>query len=1244
MPNPATRLFIVDQTLKDFQGHHFEYDAAIAEAAEAAKLEPVILANKKYEKVGAEAAEVVPWFRTSWYESSADAKHAHTFWNETLDFFKQRAVTPDDIVLIHTVSFAEFVEIVDYYEGLLWQDVARLPTVYVILRRDPDECAQPVLEALKVKLRRLYEVPDLSSRLRLCTDTDQLRDGWSDALGQPVLTLPIPFRHSLVDRLERKREPGAPVQVVYLGDARNEKGYQHFPGMVQALWKDFIQPGRVEVTLQSNYNMPGGEGGIPQARLRLQRYPHGVTLITDTMEPEAYYALLAKADIVVLPYDPQAYVRRSSGVLNEAIAAGKVTVVPEGTWLASQVDPARAVVYRHPGGLADAVIAAVEKFPELARGAAAHQPGYRNQQNPQRFVQALVQNRGRIERPSSGAVLYVMDGDSVFNRSGAGSVAHQQLQALIALGYRIHAVFQRLHIEDFHEVKDLRSWMDTIREELREYKLASVWGVGHAPFYGHAGLMSERQLLRSRHVRLDADAGYRAAFAVPSGLIEALRDDPPNFALVNYAQSIPFARLLAGPQTPILAEAHDIQSFQIALRNPEGFQKADLDLELNLLKEARHVVVLNQIEADFLAERIGRERVSFVAQPVSDGPARLAKLAGSRDLAELVQNCGATDPSFDRMRVESAGEQNSAAYFRTAKTIDLLYVSSSHVPNLQGLKLFLHNVFYPRLIERGVTLAVAGTVCDDLKDVEGPQVLLAHRVKDLEPLYAAARIVILPILDGAGSAIKSIEALARAKPVVATSFAMRGVDRSSEDCPVHDDWDDFGDRILELLASPEKRLAAAQASFRLSLVNGNDGGYVRRLGRAVAATLGQREAAVAAPLKPPGAAAAPLRLIEWSQSIRSFNALCADYLLRGYLAPGDLAAYRDGPLQPEDAKELFNAAFATLDSSARRAPDNDPKALLDRLTQLIEGATAPREAQPTLDSPEILVPAGASSRAIAFDGEGAEQVIWRSADQRTAKRAFETGLLSVTLPSAPPGTVVEQAYDLVAAPSVGLAPCVIAGGMYPREESSGPPRRWTGPSTAATFVVTLCRRYDAEICIDIHDALQAEVYEQAWLEADGFRLPTLKSSRDRRMLIAPMPAAPEAVLDRVGIVLHVPRTLTPSSIIPGNVDHRQLGLALGRMEIRCQITTAPLKGPSPVAQTLAAMMERTPADLVFGGYRDLLGRVPDPSGYAHYVEHLTERRMTATEFFRALIGSDEFKTRYSAPGLADLIDRCLPKE
>jgi glycosyltransferase involved in cell wall biosynthesis len=1244
MPDATTRLFIVDQTLKDFQGRHFAYDAAIAEAAEAAGLRAVVAANRKYEPVGTEASEVIPWFQSTWRDSDADAQPAPTFWSETLELLQSRSATPDDIVLIHTVSFTEFEEIVDFYAQLLWRDVALLPTVFVILRRDPDECAKPLLKALNAKLRRLYKIPDLCDRLRLCADTDQLCEGWRDALGQPILTLPIPFRHAFVDRLERPRNPQAPLQVVYLGDARNEKGYQHLPGMAHALWKDFIHPGRVEITLQSNYNLPGGEGGIPQARLKLQRFPHEVALITEPLAPEAYYAVLAKADIVVLPYDPQTYARRSSGVLNEAIAAGKVAVAPEGTWLAAQLDEERGVVYRHPAGLADAVIAAIERFPALACGAAAYRQSYRNKQNPTRFVQALLQNRRGVEPAPSGAILYVMDGDGIVNRTGAGSVARQQMQALIALGYRIHAVFQRIHVDERHDIDAMRVWMDAIREEVRSLKLASVWGAGHTPFYGHVGLMSERRILRERCLRLDADAHYRAASAIPAGLIETLREDPPRFAMVNYAQSIPFARMLAGTRTPVLAETHDTQSFQIALRNPKGFQQADLDLELKLLGEARHVVALNQLESDFLAERLGRDRVSFIAQPISDGPATVSMLAGARDLDELLEkNCGSSHPAV-HTRAEPAAEPNPTAYFRQAKSIDLLYVSSRHGPNLQGLQLFMHHVFYPRLLERGVTLAVAGAICEALGDLEGPQVLLAHSVKDLKPLYAAAKLVILPILDGAGSAIKTIEAMAFAKPVVATSFAMRGVDRSSEPYPVHDDWLEFGDRVLELLASPEKRLAASQAAFRLSLVNGNDGGYVHRLGRAIAATLGRPEAVSAAPPKAP-TTAAPSGLVEWDDTIRRFNGLCADYLSRGYFTAANRDAYRDAPLDPGAAEQLFEIAFETFDSDWKPRSERSAKANFERFMALIEAAPTPRDAQPALDSPDILVPAGTTSRAIAFDGQGATKVIWRSADPWTDSKARPTGLICATLPSAPPGTILEQVYDLATAPANGAGPCVVAGGMHPREPIAGPPKRWTGPEAASTFVVAVSRRYDAELCLHVYDALEDAIYEQAWLEVDGVRLPTLKRRHESgRMLIALIPAAPEAAVDCLTIVLRVPRTLCPSSVFAGNNDVRRLGLSLGRLELRCQITSAPRIGPSLAGQTLANMREGTPPHVVNSGYRDLLGRDPDAVGYAQYVELLTKRRLSASKFFRVLIDSKEFKARHPAPGLTELFQRYLPAD
>ncbi len=62
-----------------------------------------------------------------------------------------------------------------------------------------------------------------------------------------------------------------------------------------------------------------------------------VTFLQETLSTDAYYRLLGQADAVLLPYDAKIYRSRSSGVLTEALAAGKPVVVTENTWLSDQM-------------------------------------------------------------------------------------------------------------------------------------------------------------------------------------------------------------------------------------------------------------------------------------------------------------------------------------------------------------------------------------------------------------------------------------------------------------------------------------------------------------------------------------------------------------------------------------------------------------------------------------------------------------------------------------------------------------------------------------------------------------------------------------------------------------------------------------------------------------------------------------------------------------------------------------------
>ena len=406
------------------------------------------------------------------------------------------------------MALSEFSQFMANFTRILWHEVVRLPTFYLILRRDPDEYDRAQLGSARTVLEKAFGCSILGTKIILCTDTDLLSEAWGGALNRPFMTVPIPFRHELLTKAEFPKSPGAPRSIVYLGDARIEKGYQFLPSMVSMLWDRFIEPGFAECVFQSNYNLAGGERGVPEARLRLQQFPYGIRLLTHKLKPEEYYEVLSQGDIVVLPYDPESYSRRSSGVLIEAVVAGKVAVVPKGSWLASQVSPTGAVIYDHPQGLSDAVAMALENFDELSADAQAHAPRHAALHSPDVFIRRLLENGGQEVNQPGPSVLFIADGDQVAYRTGAGAVVANQLSVLIDMGYRIHAVFHQMHVDDDQRVGKMREWMELVCDTIRGFRLASVW----APATSHSSVGSAS--IRSARYSDDAGPTCATLFAI----------------------------------------------------------------------------------------------------------------------------------------------------------------------------------------------------------------------------------------------------------------------------------------------------------------------------------------------------------------------------------------------------------------------------------------------------------------------------------------------------------------------------------------------------------------------------------------------------------------------------------------------------------------------------------------------------------------------------------------------------------
>lgn len=405
------RLLIVDQSLRDLDGHHFEYDFAVARAAKSLGLEPVILANLRYGAGDSLGALVVPWFRQDWLTARRSpaargllyllarlpvglrrlligigggakrllvqnggfrsAPSLPSFGRELHAGLTAQAVGADDHVFVHTVAISELHAMLAALEG---QSV--LPYVHVVLRRDADEPFVRVdpWGGVRAAIQRARATPELRRKICFYADTQQLADQYNDIAGDGEVGL-LPVPHALPEPPPVGLPTHPPLRLVYLGNARTEKGFHLLATAMDELSDTHLRSGRIQLIAQANSPSSLDQDLIVNARRRLSSYTNEqVQLVDAQLSIADFQDLLFSADIVLLPYDAQLYKRRSSGILVQAMVAGKPVVVPADSWLAAEAGPGASTQFSPSVPLSAAIAEAVETFAErsaMARRGAA---------------------------------------------------------------------------------------------------------------------------------------------------------------------------------------------------------------------------------------------------------------------------------------------------------------------------------------------------------------------------------------------------------------------------------------------------------------------------------------------------------------------------------------------------------------------------------------------------------------------------------------------------------------------------------------------------------------------------------------------------------------------------------------------------------------------------------------------------------------------------------------------------------
>jgi hypothetical protein len=397
-----SRFYLLDPTIRTLTGHFYQYAVHVLDAARRAGFAPVLATNRAL-AIPDVPFEVHPVFRYSYQLDRHDipglaaagrlvetarrlvarvagprpgaagaasapgppAEHGAAFRlavrlvtrlkvaqlaRDLAALFRRRPPAPGDVVLlpsaeeIDTLGLDRFLSSAAAPAGVGWHLLYHLP---LFRGREPGFPGQrPNL--VRGAGRFAAAVRRLRRRgVRFHTDTDELARQYERVAGPPFTVMPIPHTAPV----PAPRTPTDPLRVCYVGDARSEKGFQHLPHMVDALWDDLVEPGRVAFTFQANESFLRDDPPVAAARDRLVGRPADrVELIRRPLPPADYQALLHRCDVALMPYDAEAYYARSSGVMTEVLAVGAPVVVSAGSWLARQF---AAPVRDHIAGVRD---------------------------------------------------------------------------------------------------------------------------------------------------------------------------------------------------------------------------------------------------------------------------------------------------------------------------------------------------------------------------------------------------------------------------------------------------------------------------------------------------------------------------------------------------------------------------------------------------------------------------------------------------------------------------------------------------------------------------------------------------------------------------------------------------------------------------------------------------------------------------------------------------------------------------
>lgn len=232
-----------------------------------------------------------------------------------------------------------------------------------------------VPESLRVESREAFTALQRAvgrDNIMAYCETAGMAQMYHDLTGFSIGVASSPGLISDVDCTPQSSLSVAPT-VTCIGFANEAKGYRLLPGAIERVLAD---NNVVQFMIHGVFRGSDSEEAGARIFDRLGRLGPRVTVRTEVLSQPDYRSWLREADLLLLPYDPEVYKTRGSGVFTEAHRAGIPVVVTKGCDFARSAFDKRwgvAVTDYDEAGVARAVLQALARIDEMtacARSAA----------------------------------------------------------------------------------------------------------------------------------------------------------------------------------------------------------------------------------------------------------------------------------------------------------------------------------------------------------------------------------------------------------------------------------------------------------------------------------------------------------------------------------------------------------------------------------------------------------------------------------------------------------------------------------------------------------------------------------------------------------------------------------------------------------------------------------------------------------------------------------------------------------